>query len=171
MWKELHFLNGYISNVTADYTVLLSELGCFWRIGTGYVTLTTGQYASVSFVTPNSDPLQYQFSQVSKTGNEVLVTLVEGGDYTGGTPVSTWNVNRIVGDANPPINPISGGTLTGGIEAPPRLIGGNAGGNDKPGGNYESSVCITLKPNTRYTLKLTAMGDVTLAAIFCILCT
>lgn len=142
--------------------------GHSYRVGTGYQTLSVGQYASVSFVTPATGYSQYAFSIIGKTGNECLVTLIEGGEYTGGSTATPWNINRIIGDANCPFTCKSGGAIANGLAAPDYLIPGTAQGNVKPGGSSESPANILLKQNTRYTLKITAKGDVTLAAIIII---
>lgn len=139
--------------------------GKAWRIGTGIVSLTTAQYASISFVTPADKMSYYVLSTIDKTGDELDITLVEGGTWSGATTASLWNVNRIVGDATPPFVAHTAGTITGGTEAPHRLIPGTAVGATKAGGSSESPSNITLKPNTRYTLKITSVSAAKLSAL------
>lgn len=156
--------DGYAQVIISPQERCIYE-GNSYRVGTGYISLTTGQYASINLVTPPNGISAYSFSIVDKTGAECTITLVEGDTYTGGSNTPLWNINRIVGDSNPPFICKTGGTTTGGINAPIKLLPGTGSGASKPGGTTESPVSIILKPDTSYTLKITALGTVTLAAI------
>ena len=156
--------NGYVT-LTAGIQEKCIYCGNSYRVGTGYVVLAVNEYATINLVTPTDGCSSYAFSMIEKTGNELLVTLVEGGTYSDGINAPLWNINRITGDANPPFVCKTGGTIVGGLEAPPKLIPGTASGNSKPGGSSESPANIILKPGTSYTLKITAKGNVSLTAI------
>lgn len=164
MQSEVLILNDGYASTICTIPEKASLAGLAYRVGTGYVSLTVGQYASINIITPATGNNIYSFSSIDKTGNELQVTLMEGDTYTGGSNAPLWNYNRIIGDDNPPYVCKTGGTTTGGKAAPIRLIPGVAQGNSKPGSSSESASGIVLKTNTSYTLKITAMGDVTLAA-------
>lgn len=157
----------------ADAIIGIAEK-CFlsgraWRMSTDIVTLSAGQYASINFITPSTGITFYQLSTIDKTGDELEVTLVEGGIYSDGSAISLWNFNRIVGDLTPPFIAKSGGTIVGGLEAPTRFIPGISQGNTKTGGSSEAPANIVLKPGTNYTLKITSIGEVKLCALLTII--
>lgn len=149
--------------------------GRLYRMGTGYVTLTTsGSYASICFQTPPALQSLYRFASVEKSGNEVGVELIEDCTYSGGNTVTPWNLNRNFRDfASPLVNTRTGNsvtgtvlTISGGTTSPLRMVPGANNPSAKPGGGSESSGYIPLRPDTKYALKLTALsGEVTLTAI------
>lgn len=150
-------------------------VGSLYRLGTGLVNLTTsGQYAAICFTIPLGDTAVYRFATIDKTGDELLITLVEDCTYSGRDIIVPWNINRRFRSKQPLIvnarsgisvgvNPI---VVTGGLEAPPRLLPGGAQGASKPGGGAESAGYIPLNPGSTYALKITALGsDTKLTAI------
>lgn len=139
--------------------------GYAWRMSTGVVTLAAAtNYVTINFTTPATGSTVYSFSDVDKTGDELTITLVEGGTYAGGSAISLFNFNRIVGDANPPFVAKSGlstggATITGGVSSPIRFVQGTATGGASVAGTSSSYVAFyILKPSTSYTLKITALG-------------
>lgn len=140
--------------------------GHAYRAGTGIVSLTAGQYASINFVTPSTGYAFYTLSTIDKTGDELSVTLIQGDTYTGGTTANAKNLNCIVGETDMPFTFKTGGSTSGGSSFPERLISGLSQGNSKSGGSSEISGSIILKQGTSYTLKITSIGSAKLSALF-----
>lgn len=149
-----------------------ASVGHAWFVGIPYTSLAlTGDYATLKFHTPATGRVLYAFAKIDKTGDELLVTIIEGGTYVGGSPVTPYNLNRIyTGDC--PFTAIvsgvstGGATITGGTAAPEVLVGGASTGlgGAKPGGSTEGGTFLTLKNDTDYTLKITARGAVSFCA-------
>jgi len=170
--SELLIGNTGYSNVSISLEDRYLIRGWAWRVGTGYVTLASANdYVTINFTTPATGTTLYSFANVDKTGNELLVSFIEGGTYAGGSSTPLWNYNRVVGDASPPFAAKTGlstasATITGGTSSPIRLIPGNAQGANKSAATSEAVDGIILKPNTSYTLKISAVGSSTTLAAY-----
>lgn len=158
---------GHFCDIAETMIERYSNQGEVWRIGSEYQSLEAdGDSYTLHFKTPLTGISLYGFSSIAKTGNELLVTLIEGGTYSEGSEITAWNLNRIIGDSNCPFTLLKkGGTIANGTSAPSNMIPGTAQGNIKPGGASEGSGFILLKANTEYTLKVTAKGAVTFTII------
>jgi hypothetical protein len=154
-----------------EYDTILTFAECAitagkgWRIGAYFAQVAKDAYATIHFHTPAGKKTLYQFSSISKTGGELGITLVEGGTYSGGSPLVPWNLNRnyktrvcLLSDVSYGTSPTT--TISGGVSAPANNIGGTSGGNSKPGGSSEGGF-IYLAPDEDYTLKVTSLGDTT----------
>lgn len=150
---------------TVSYEETLTFQGKTCRIGTGWQLLpASGNYMTMHFHTPVSGTCYYAFATVQKTGDELEVTLVEGGTYTGGSEILPWKLNRKYRNEPCLFTNLKyglsnlGATISGGISAPPNGLGGESQGASKPGGTQEGGKFIILENDMDYTLKITAIG-------------
>ncbi len=160
---------GFVSDTSYNIAERYAATGRAWRLSIPRTVLASdGIYATLSFITPADDTSYYQFSATSKSGLEVAVTLVEGGTYSGGTDVSgellPWRYDRTLGDSGCPFTGIQTGvsptaTITSANRvAPSYIMPGTAQGNQSAPATGGAATFATLKANTRYTLKMTAIG-------------
>lgn len=145
-----------------DCTVLAGKA---WRIGGYFPNVAVGEYVTLHFHTPADKRTLYQFSQIGKTGGDIGITLIEGGTYTNGSGIAPWNLNRhyrdgvcLLTDVFSGVSPTT--TISGGIVAPLNYVGGQAQGNQKPGGSSEGGF-VCLEGDTDYTLKISTLTEVT----------
>lgn len=157
------------SSITERYC----NLGIAWRIDSGYKSLAAdGNYLTITFTTPATGTVFYNFAGVEKSGNECIKSLIEGCTVSGGTAATPVNFNRNSANVCPLTNVKVGlstdgtpTTITGGTEMFVSLVPGTAQGNSIPGGSSQLAGVIVLKPSTVYALKIAAKGGaVTLAA-------
>jgi len=150
---------------TVPFFDSLISSGKAWRFSTGRLLVTaSGQYASLHFHTPDSGKhIYYSFARISKTGAEVEITLVEGGEYSGGVETQIWNMNRRPEYANgvSGLTNVSCGvspttTISGGWNAPGYVIPGASQGVVKNGGTSEGGF-LCLASDEDYTVKATAL--------------
>ena len=172
--STLHFDRfGNVVDISASLNERSSLLSRMWRLEIPYTVLSAdGIYATVSFRTPATGQVIYNLSDVQKTGNEVIVSLEEGGTYAGGTAFIPQNMN-FNADSCPltatayGVSPTA--TLSGSTKRASKLVPGSAQGNVVPGGDSVGQGFFILIPNTVYTLKLLAKGGaVNVAANFTI---
>ena len=168
MTSEILLGNNHYATVGLTNAERYAADGYVWRMGTGLVTLAaTTNYVSINFTTPSTGTTIYAFSAIEKTGDDLTVSLIEGGTYTGGSAISLYNYNRIIGDSVPPFAAkyglsTGGATVTGGVLSPIRYVPGTTSGGSSQAGNSNSEAgFFLLKPNTSYTLVITAIGSST----------
>lgn len=154
---------GNLVDVASSLTERYSINGNAWILELPYTVLSAdGVYASISFKTAATGRTYYALSDTSKTGNEVLTSIWEGGTYAGGTVLTPVNYDFTSTAASPFQNSFYGvspaATLTGGTRKAVRLIGGSAQGNQVPGGNTQGQGTHRLKPDTVYTVIIAAKG-------------
>lgn len=158
--------SGQNANSIADYKVFKLINGDVWRYGTGYQVIAADtNYATVNFTTPATGFVIYSPSNVSKTGFEATISLIEGGTYvsTGSSVLTGLNLNRSNTNTAPfgtvrfGLSP-AGTTIAGGVAFPEDLLPGVAGGNQRIGGALSTNTPIALKPSTVYTFKILARG-------------
>jgi len=151
-----------------DFKALEIIRGDIWRYGTGFQIIAADtNYATVNFTTPATGFVFYSPTNISKTGFEATISLIEGGTYvsTGSSVLTGLNLNRSDTDTAPfgtvrfGLSP-AGTTITGGVSFPEDLLPGASGGNSRLGGALSSNTPIALKPATNYTLKILARGGV-----------
>lgn len=162
------------SMLTVSLTEKLSDLGYVWRIDTGYKALAAnGDYASIHFHTPLTHRIFYGFAQVDKSGSELVISLVQGGTFAGGTAFTPYNYDE--DDPIEDVCPLTGvkiglstdgtpATITGGTERFISLVPGDSNPSSKPGGNARAQGIIILKRDADYTIKMQAKGALTFAA-------
>ena len=150
----------HLVDMAASLTERYCVTGDTWRIDTDYITLASaGSYHLVTFTTPATGRCYYGFAEVSKTGAEVMPSLLRAPVVSGGTPAIGFNYNDEIPDSNCPlINITNGGTYTGGVERFKSLLPGDANPANRLGGNSRSASLIILRQNTTYALKLRAVG-------------
>jgi len=159
----------------------LMEQGRLWRINSGFLKGLTAKdyYYTFNFTAPATGHILYGYVSSDKTGNELFVSLEEGGtwDATGAVTVTMRNLNRDFSDSNPfvvkrGLQAATGNTLAGSTEVASRLMPGSVtgGGTSKPGASAEASHWIQLKAATMYTVKFLAIeAAVTSFAAFLVL--
>lgn len=162
------------SMLTVSLTEKLADLGYIWRIDMGYKSLgANGNYASIHFHTPVTHRVFYTFAQADKSGSELVISLIQGGTFAGGTAFTPYNYNEDDPiESACPLTDVKVGlstdatptTITGGTESYVSLVPGTAGGNQKPGGDARRQGIIVLKRDTDYTVKMLAKGALTFAA-------
>lgn len=162
---------GNLADISASLTERWCALGLSWSMTTGYQSLANAaDYAYVTFKTPATGRIFYNFARLEKSGNEIVKSLIEGCTATAGTAITPRNYEREVGDASCPVTAVSFGmsassqTLTGGTEIFPSLATGSAQGASIPGGSSQLQGVVLLKKNTVYALKLLAKGAATFSA-------
>ena len=164
---------GNLVDTSASLTERWCALGVSWRIDSGYKTLAAdGNYLVITFTTPATGRVFYNFATVNKSGNECIKSLFEGCTVANGTAVTPVNYNRSITTACP-LTAVKVGlstdgspcTITGGTEMFISLVPGTAQGNSRPGGSSQLAGVVILKQNTVYALKVMAKGGAaTLAA-------
>ena len=152
---------GNVTDISATFCERFIALGYAWRFGTGLLSLPAlNDRAFLSFKTPVTGEINYAFSSINKSGDEVQFSINEGGVIANGTAITPWNLNRVRGDAACPFTQTFKGTsknapamtLTGGTDAPTILIPGSGIGSSRPGGSASGAPFLRLKNNTVYTL-------------------
>jgi len=164
---------GELCDASASLIERWCRAGKMWRIDTGYKTLAAlNDYATITFKTPATGVIYYNFAGLSKSGNEIVKSLIEGCTISGGTVTAPKNFNRNIPDSACLFTAIKVGlstdatptTITGGTEIFPDLAAGTAQGKSIPGEQSVLSGVLILKNNTVYALKLLAKGAATFAA-------
>jgi len=159
--------------VMATYKEIEILRGETWRFSSAYRTVTaTNGYLTMSFTTPATGQVTYNFAAISKTGNEAIVNLIEAGTYvdTGSTLLTGYNFNRNIATSCPIIDMkvglLTGGTtIASGTSLSEDMVPGTSQGNLRAGGTASSGSLVFLKPATRYTLKiLSVSGAMTVTA-------
>lgn len=153
-------------DVASSLTERQCLLGLAWRIDTGYVSLADTAYASITFKTPATGRVFYNFSTADKSGAEVVVSLFVGPTITGGSAAVGNNFLGDIDSATCPVTAIKTGvTISGGAEQFISLIPGTSNPSSKPGGSSALQGLLILKRDTVYAVKFLAKGGaVTMAA-------
>jgi len=162
----------------ADLADIYLLNGWSWDVATDYQSLSAAaEYETIHFVTPATGTVLYAPLKLDKTGNELVVSLVEGGTFVPGTAatITPRRENRKRGDANSPWGTIllgnstgTGTTITGGVQLIPSLVPGTAQGNSKPPATSSAAGVKILENGTGYTVKILAKGAATMAALLSI---
>lgn len=162
---------GYLADVSASITERWCNNGFAWSMSTGYQSLAAlNDYAYITFKTPATGRIYYNFATLEKSGNEIVKSLIEGCTATAGDAITPRNFEREIGDASCPVTLVSFGkstssqTIANGTEIFPSLAAGTAQGNSIPGGSSQLQGVVKLKKNTVYALKLLAKGAATFSA-------
>lgn len=152
---------GNVTDIDASLCERFIALGYAWRFGTGLLSLpAVNDRAFLTFKTPATGEINYAFSSIAKSGDEVQFSFNEGGVIAHGAAFAPWNLSRVRGDSACPFTQTFKGTskdapamtLTGGTDAPMILIPGSGIGSSRPGGNASGAPFLRLKNNTVYTL-------------------
>lgn len=167
-------IDSVASLLTVSLTEKLADLGYIWRIDTGYKSLgANGNYASIHFHTPVTHRIFYTFAQADKSGSELVISMIQGGTFAGGTAFTPYNYDE--DDPLESICPLTNvnvglstdstpTTITGGIERFISLVPGDSNPSSKPGGDARRQGIIVLKRDADYTIKMLAKGALTFSA-------
>lgn len=159
-----------------------SILGDVWMIGTGYISLAANTNKGfLTFKTPADKTTIYEFPETNKSGNELLITLNEGGEVANGTAITPRRLNRQFAadpDANCPFTATKAGASTdaqamsvsGGVIFPYRLAPGAANPATALGGSENVGGCMKLKKDTVYTVIYEAKGGAVTFASTLMIC-
>lgn len=157
---------GNIVDGSASLTERHCVLGLGWRVDTGYVSLTDTQYASITFKTPATGRVYYNFASADKSGAEVVVSLFRAPTVSGGSAATPNNYFDDIDPATCAVTDIkTGATISGGTERFISLVPGSSNPSAKPGGSSALQGLLILRKNTVYAIKFLAKGGaVTMAA-------
>lgn len=127
----------YSDDLYVSSTITSKEIearrGKVYRFSSGFITLTSDNYFTMSGMTPPTGTIIYTSANINKSGDELKVLFMEGGTYesTGSSVVTGRNLNRSYNDQTPAY-PLTKGfyaagagtTITGALPLVNTLIGG-----------------------------------------------
>lgn len=132
-------------------------VGKGWRLSAYFENVSASGYCAICFHTPKDKKTLYAFADIGKTGGPIRTWLNEGGSPVGGISISPWNLNRNY-KAFPCLltNILAVTSISGGIDYPSRYVGGEAQGNNTPGGSAVGGF-IYLDDDTNYAVKVSSL--------------
>jgi hypothetical protein len=155
----------YREAVTNGFPVITTD-HAFIHEGIAYTlsgTATVSGSWSLSFTTPATGYIHFKPAGISAAGGPVVVTLLEGPTFTGGSDATPRNRNRVI--SSPDSSTVAcktGVTPSGGTVINTLFIPGATSGSQKVGASTEAAEELVLDQATVYVLTLTetATGDV-----------
>ena len=140
--------------------------GNVYRYTSGLQTLSSdGDFMLMSCVTPSDGEAVLTLSNLSKSGDEILIELIEGGTLTetGMSALTGVNLNRDYSDLTSVDCKVglstAGCSISGGTTLDVQLVGGVSRAREQNQGILLTPTIFKLKPNERYTIKVTVSGS------------
>ena len=149
IFEEKEIYKGNVYRYTSDLQTLVND----------------GDFMLMSCVTPTNGEAVLTLSNLSKSGDEILIELIEGGTLTetGMSALTGINLNRDYPDLTTVDCKVglssAGCSISGGTVLDVQLVGGVSRAREQNQGILLTPTVFKLKPNTRYTIKVTVSGS------------
>lgn len=151
--------NGNQVDISASMNEREVLLGNRYVWNSDYTVLAADQHYRIGFLT-NSDMTQLLNGSVTKSGDELVISMIEGCTVTSGLDFSFYNANRTFGDSPQPVSSAKkGASLSGGDVFMQALAPGSNAGQDQKGDIGAVVPFIVLNPSTWYGVDILSKGD------------